>query len=787
MNRSDSQSNTALDNCDRVEALLIELSARFISLAPEHVDREIQDAQRRICEYLGFDRSSLFQQPVGDPAAFLLTHVYQRPGMPAPPPGKPDVQPVFPWVVEQLHQGKTVVISKPDDFPAEAARDRESLRRYGTNSVVVVPLPIGSGILGALTFASAQERGDWPETLLKRLQLVAEVFGNAIARARGDQALRESEARLQLTADSAGAGLWMLAVETGQIWASAKMRELFQIAPGEELNCERFLNAIHPEDREVVHQAMQQALQTREGLRVEYRIVLPDGSLRWIVTRGSSPCDPSREPDRLMGVSLDFTQRKQTEKELRESRERYELAVQGANDGLWDWNMLTDVVYFSPRWKSMLGYQDREVANVFSAWEDLLHPEDRERALATLQAYRCGQAPIYELEHRLRHKDGSYRWILARGKALRDAGGRPYRMAGSHTDITERKQAEEQLRRSLDDVQQLRDQLQQQNVYLQQEVKLLHGHARLVGQSRALKRVLAQVEQVAPIASTVLLLGETGTGKELVASAIHELSPRHTQPMVRVNCSAIPTSLIESELFGREKGAYTGALSKQIGRFELANGSTLFLDEIGDLPSDVQVKLLRVLQERQIERLGSPKTIPVDVRIIAATNQDLEKAVREGKFREDLYYRLNVFPITVPPLRERPEDIPPLVSAFVGEFAAAFGKNIASIAKESMDALQRYRWPGNVRELRNAIERAMIVAKGPKLWIEPPGKAAAASTSRLTMNEANREHIYRVLEMTGWRVRGSNGAAEMLGVKPTTLESRMAKLGIRRRLKDRTK
>ena len=302
-----------------VETLLIELSARFINLPSDQVDREIEDAQRRICEYLGLDRSSLFQQPVGDPAAFLLTHVYQRPDMPPRPLGKPDMRPLFPWTLEQLQRGKTIVISKLDDFPAEAARDRESLRRYGTNSVVVVPLPIGSGMLGALTFASARERGDWPETLVKRLQLVAEVFANAIARARSDKALRES-------------------------------------------------------------------------------------------------------------------------------RERYELAVQGANDGLWDWDMLTNEVYFSPRWKSMLGYQDHEVANLFSAWEGLLHPEDRDRASAALQAHLAGQAPVYELEHRLRHKDGSYRWILARGKALRDAEGRPYRMAGSHTDITERKQAEEALR-----------------------------------------------------------------------------------------------------------------------------------------------------------------------------------------------------------------------------------------------------------------------------------------------------------------------------------------------------
>ena len=538
MTPSEDQTDAASDHYERVETLLIELSARFISLTPEQVDCEIQDAQRNICDYLGLDRSSLFQQPAGDPGSLLLTHVYHRPHMPPPPPGKLDAAAVFPWMLEQLRQGKTVIISKLDDFPAEAVCDRESLRRFGTHSVVTVPLLIGRGELGALTFASARERGAWPETLVKRLQLVGEVFANAIARARSDTALRESEASL---------------------------------------------------------------------------------------------------------------------------------------------------------------------------------------------------------------------------------------------------------RRTLDEVQHLRDQLQQQNVYLKQEVELLHGHTRIVGQSQALKRVLAQAEQVAPTGSTVLLLGETGTGKELIASTIHELSPRRGQPMVRVNCSAIPTSLIESELFGREKGAYTGALSKQIGRFELANGSTLFLDEIGDLPSDVQVKLLRVLEEKQIERLGSPRSIPVDVRIIAATNRDLEEAVREGRFREDFYYRLNVFPITVPPLRERREDIPALVSALVDEFGTSLGKNIESVARESMDALQRYHWPGNVRELRNVIERAMIVTKGPKLWIEPPGKATTALTPRLTMEEVERDHVLRVLEMTGWRVRGRNGAAEVLGVKPTTLESRMAKLGIQRRAEGRTK
>jgi transcriptional regulator with GAF, ATPase, and Fis domain len=300
--------------------------------------------------------------------------------------------------------------------------------------------------------------------------------------------------------------------------------------------------------------------------------------------------------------------------------------------------------------------------------------------------------------------------------------------------------------------------------------------------------VLALVEQVAPTNATVLLLGETGTGKELIASEIHRLSPRREHLMVRVNCSAIPSTLIESELFGREKGAYTGALSRQMGRFELAHESTLFLDEIGELPLDIQVKLLRVLQERQIERLGSNKTVSVDVRIIVATNRDLEKLIREEKFRQDLYYRLNVFPITIPPLRDRREDIPPMVSALVSEFGAAFGKNIDSIDRESMEALQRYHWPGNVRELRNVIERAMIVAKGPRLWIDPPNAGQDASRLDLSARANEREHILRVLESTGGRIRGKGGAAEILQLKPTTLESRMAKLGIATRLrKSRTK
>jgi transcriptional regulator with GAF, ATPase, and Fis domain len=303
----------------------------------------------------------------------------------------------------------------------------------------------------------------------------------------------------------------------------------------------------------------------------------------------------------------------------------------------------------------------------------------------------------------------------------------------------------------------------------------------VVGSSAAIQHVLAQVAQVAPTPATVLLLGETGTGKEIVGQTIHDLSPRRQRRMIRVSCAALPAPLIESELFGRERGAYTGALSREIGRFEAAHESTLFLDEIGDLPLEVQVKLLRALQERVIERLGSTQSIKLDVRIIAATNRNLEQAVRDKSFREDLFYRLNVFPIVIPPLRDRIEDIPGLVWSFIEEFSTLYGKPFDSIAKESLSELQQYPWPGNVRELRNVVERAVIVTNSRHLVLLPPQLGnRPVPQAAMTLHALECEHIRSVLESTHWRVRGVGGAAERLGLKPTTLESRMAKLGITR-------
>jgi formate hydrogenlyase transcriptional activator len=353
-------------------------------------------------------------------------------------------------------------------------------------------------------------------------------------------------------------------------------------------------------------------------------------------------------------------------------------------------------------------------------------------------------------------------------------------IASVFAQVLARIQREEALREAYAEVNRLKEKLQAENVYLRTEEREHLGVIPIVGQSPAIVQVMDQIHQVAATDSTVLLLGETGTGKELFATRLHELSPRRSRPMVSVNCAAIPATLIESELFGREKGAFTGALSRQAGRFELADRSTIFLDEIGDLPHDVQVKLLRVLEERTIERLGSPRSITVDVRIIAATHRDLEQRVLEGSFREDLYYRLNVFPIRVPPLRERSEDIPLLIWRFVEEFSKAFGKRIDSIDKDNMTALQQYSWPGNIRELRNTVERAMIVATSRRLAIPLPQATAASTKRSAKLVEVEKEHIRGVLETTGWRIRGAGGAADRLGLKPTTLETRMAKLGLRR-------
>jgi transcriptional regulator with PAS, ATPase and Fis domain len=346
-------------------------------------------------------------------------------------------------------------------------------------------------------------------------------------------------------------------------------------------------------------------------------------------------------------------------------------------------------------------------------------------------------------------------------------------------EITERKRKERELQDSLAEIQRLQEQLQTENIYLREEIRLEHNFDEIIGQSEELRYVLSKVEQVAPTDTTVLIFGETGTGKELVARALHHASPRKDYPLVKVNCAALPAHLIESELFGHEKGAFTGAHTKQLGRFELAHRGTIFLDEIGELPLELQPKLLRVLQDGEFERLGSSQTIKVDVRVIAATNRNLKEEVRVGRFRRDVFYRLSVYPLSVPPLREHPNDIPLLVQVFVQKFSKKLGKQIETIPQKTMNALQQYPWPGNIRELENVIERAVITTQNNTLCADLPKTPELRFEIYKTLEEVEREHILRILEHTNWKINGDDGAAFILDLHPNTLRSRMQKLGIK--------
>jgi len=482
----------------------------------------------------------------------------------------------------------------------------------------------------------------------------------------------------------------------------------------------------------------------------------------------------------IVGLLIQRSRHGRAKAALRTSDERYLLALAGSTDGLWDWDLLSGTVFYSDRFREILGYSIKEFSGTIVSFRSRLHPEDAEAIWSAIERHLQERA-TYKVEYRLRTKSGEYLWFLARGQAIWDAEGKAIRMSGSIQDITERKQAELDLQAALSEIKDLKEKLEVERAYLQEEIKLEYNYENIIGQSDGINYVLYKVEQIAPSDTTVLVLGETGTGKELVARAIHGLSLRKDRALVKVNCATLPSNLIESELFGHEKGAFTGAHARQLGRFEVADGTTLFLDEIGELPLELQPKLLQVIQDGEFERLGSSDTIKVDVRVIAATNRNLEKEVRQGRFREDLWYRLSIFPITVPPLRERMEDIALLVDFFVDKISKRLGTSIESIPTSVMNTLQNYQWPGNVRELENVLERAVINSSGPKLRLVDELKRPRKdlTTTQKTLEDVVRDHIVRILEQTNWKVSGKNGAAEILGLNRSTLRARMRKLNIK--------
>ena len=504
-----------------------------------------------------------------------------------------------------------------------------------------------------------------------------------------------------------------------------------------------------------------------------------NGERVWVAWTNKAIRDGNGEVIEILCIGNDITERRQLEILLSESEERYRRLFETADDGI----LLLEkregnITHANPAVTKMLGYTKEEC--IGRKVKDIgfsLAVDDFKKIMQELDK----KGIIYYDDVPIQTKVGQtlYADIYMVDRA---------RLVQCNIrNITERKLAEEalcrrerELRTALSEIKTLKDQLEAENTYFRQEIRMKHQFDHILGQSDGLKYVLYRAEQVAPMNTTVLILGETGTGKELIAGAIHNMSPRKDRPLISVNCAALPANLIESELFGREKGAFTGADTRRIGRFEVANGSTLCLDEIGELPLEIQAKLLRVIQHNEFERLGSSYTTKVDVRIVATTNRDLEEGVRKGWFRQDLYYRLNVFPITVPSLRQRKADIPLLVRALVERYAKKSGKQITSIPNETMQALQDYPWPGNVRELENIIERAIILCPGPvfhladKLEISPP----PLSSKMRSLEETERNQILKILSETRWRIEGKDGAAAILGLHSSTLRARMHKLGI---------
>ena len=586
-------------------------------------------------------------------------------------------------------------------------------------------------------------------------------------------ALRRREAYLARAQRLSQTGSFGWRPSTGEILWSEETFRIFQCDRTKKPTVELVLQRAHPEDAALVQETIARASQDGRDFDFEHRLLMPDSSVKYVRVVAHALRDESVSIESV-GAVTDITAEKQAEEKIRQSEME-----------------LRQILDFAPQQVAVLGpdrdrtrlYTNQAALDYFDMtleeWRSgdrrrFFHPDDWERLMSEAQSKFLSGLP-HETEVRLLRKDWKYRWFLFRWNPLRDEQGRVKHWYVAATDIEERKQAEQRL--------------QNENLALREDIDQASMFEEIVGSSKTLRKVLSQVAKVAPTDSTVLILGETGTGKELIARAIHKRSNRSTRAFVRMNCAAVPASLIASELFGHERGAFTGAIQRRVGRFELAHGGTIFLDEVGELPPETQITLLRVLQEREFERVDGGQPISVDVRVLTATNRDLNAAIAAGTFRQDLFYRLNVFPIQIPALRERPDDIPILVEYFIERYAKKVGKRIKTIRKNTLDLFHAYDWPGNIRELQNVVERAVVHCDGDtfsvdETWLKRklprdsrPLSMPDAALSRLDADQ-ERQIIEAALAETGGRIAGPCGAAAKLGIPRQTLDSKITSLGI---------
>ncbi len=538
----------------------------------------------------------------------------------------------------------------------------------------------------------------------------------------------------------------------------------------EDLISKNFIEFVVPEQRQEVVNSFEKGTRDGTSFPTEFQCLGKDGKRHWVEAVGKILYDDSENPLLQIGVLRDISERKRVEEALRESKAKYQDLYDSAPDMFVSVDAKTaNILYCNQTLANALGYTKKEIVGrpIF----DMYTPESAEHAKAKVFPIFAKTGTIEAEELQLQKKDGSKVDVSLNVSAVCDEQGDILYSRSIFRDITKRKEIE---------------QLEADRTYLGEEIKLIHDYDNIIGESEVLKYVLYSLEQIAPTDTTVLILGESGTGKELIARAIHNGSKRKERPLIKVDCTALPANLIESELFGHEKGAFTGAVEKRIGRFELADGATLFLDEIGELPLELQQKFLRVLQDGEFERLGSSQVMHTDVRVIAATNRNLYDDVSKGRFRKDLWYRLNVFPLSMPPLRDRVDDIPLLVNWLIKKAQRRLNKNIKTVPTDIMNDLKAYSWPGNVREMENVIERAVIFTPGSMLQLAAPLKAPETDDSTLhnapmkSLAEMEKEYILQALRKTNWNISGKYGTAELLGLNSSTLRGRMRKHGIHR-------